>query len=126
MTAILLVKQMDLVACLTVNCFAFLSISVHSKCDFAQPTADGKFLQGMHCSVIETNSVAIFHTSTCSEQPLLVCAYEKYWNAFTCFTCHTSIDLWYGWACLKYAAGSVLYAAPSTGTHGPSHPVMLD
>ena len=43
MNAILLVKQMDLVACLTVDFFAFLSISVHSKCDFAQPTA---FLMG--------------------------------------------------------------------------------
>ena len=31
MNAILLVKQMKLVA--------FLSVSVHSKCDFAQPTA---------------------------------------------------------------------------------------
>ena len=39
MNAILLVKQMNLVACLTVNIFPFLSVSVHSKCDFAQPTA---------------------------------------------------------------------------------------
>ncbi len=39
MNAILLVKQMDLVACITVNILAFLSVSVHSKCDFAQPTA---------------------------------------------------------------------------------------
>ena len=39
MNAILLVKQMDLVACLTMDFFAFLSISVHSKCDYAQPTA---------------------------------------------------------------------------------------
>jgi hypothetical protein len=55
MNAILLVKQMKLVA--------FLSVSVHSKCDFAQPTAllTGGFnkVQGMHGTVIKTNSVAM-------------------------------------------------------------------
>ena len=49
MNAILLVKQMDLVACLTMDFFAFLSISVHSKCDFALYIVSVTMHSLLHC-----------------------------------------------------------------------------